>query len=189
MQASQTLPSKILRTKKRLSESALNESTVITLGVCGLLLFLTYATRLISLGGSYGLIPLDIPVAAAPIEDRGLHSFRENPNSTLSANTLVIGITTNELIFGDFAAFTTQREDIRNKFLVPHIAGSPQVESLLKQVFEWSEDRFRKKTLREDGLVIIVPDAAVPIAVVAGVAESLRASKKFSHVVVGGGLL
>jgi hypothetical protein len=63
------------------------------------------------------------------------------------------------------------------------------VESLLKQVFEWSEDRFRKKTLREDGLVIIVPDAAVPIAVVAGVAESLRASKKFSHVVVGGGLL
>ncbi len=189
MQATQTLPSKILRTKKRLSESVLNESALLILAVCGLLLFLTYATRVISIGASYGIIPLDIPLAEAPIEDRGLHSYRERAGSTLSPNTLVIGVTTNELIFGDFAAFTSQREDIRNKFLVPHIAGSPQVEALLRQVSEWSDDRMRKKAIRNDSLVIIVPDPAVPVAVLAGVAESLRASKKFSHVVVGGGIL
>lgn len=189
MRTPQTLSSRMLRTKKRLSESALNESALLTLAICGLLLFLTYATRVISLGGSYGLIPLDIPVALAPIEDKGLHNYRESTGNTLGSSTLIVGVTANELIFGDLSAFSTSRDDLRNKFIVPHVAGSPQTEQVLQQAAQWLEDRLRKKSIRDDGLVIIVPDPEVPVAVIAGVAESLKSSKKFSHVIVGGGLM
>lgn len=188
MHTLQTLPSRILRTKKRLSESALNEAVLLTLAVCGILLILTYAARVISLGGTYSLIPFDIPVASVPISDKGLHTFREDPKSVLSPNTLVIGVTARELIFGDMNSFSGQREDIRNKFVVPHIAGSPQTETLLKQVSEWAEDRMRRRSIREDGLVVVIPDPEVPVAVIAGVAENLRSSKKFTHVIVGGAL-
>jgi hypothetical protein len=56
-------------------------------------------------------------------------------------------------------------------------------------VEQWSDERARKKSIRPDGLVVVVPDPEVPVAVVAGVVESLKQAKKFSHVMIGGGLL
>lgn len=189
MQVSPMLQSKILKTKKRLSESVLNESVLMALGVCGLLLMLTYASRVVTLGGSWGYIPVDIPVVSKPFADKGTHGFREEPKSTVSPTTLVIALTSAEMIFGELNAFTSQKDDIRNKFLVPHIDGSPQVRTLLNQVEEWSQDRLRRKAIRTDGLVVLVPDTTVPVAVIAGVTESLRASNKFTHVILGGGVL
>jgi hypothetical protein len=189
MQTSQTLSSKMSRTKKRLSDSIINESVLLTLAVCGLLLFLSYSIRVISVGGVYGLISLDIPVAQLPIEDKGLHTFRETTANTISPQTLAIGITTSEMIFGDMNSFSNERDDVRNKFIIPHISGSPQTDSLLRQVEQWSDERARKKSIRPDGLVVVVPDPEVPVAVVAGVVESLKQAKKFSHVMIGGGLL
>ena len=106
MQRSQTLSSKMLKTKKRLSESVINEASLLTLAVCGILLFTTYSMRVISMGGVYSLISMDIPVAMIPIEDKGLHSYRESTANALSPHTMTLGITTRELIFGDVGAFS-----------------------------------------------------------------------------------
>jgi hypothetical protein len=184
-----TLNFKILKTKKRLSDPVLNESALLTLVICCLSVFIMYATRVIAIGGSYGLIPIDIPAALVHLEDKGLHSFRESTSNVISPNTLVIGVSVKDMVFGDLAAFTTQRDDIRNKFVVPHIGGSPQVDTLLKQFAEWSDDRLRRRNVRHDKLVIVIPDPEVPVAVFAGVTEILRSSKKFSHVMVAGGLM
>ena len=189
MQTSPMLLSKISGTKKRLSESALADSALSSLALCGLLMILTYTSRVMTLGGSWGLIPVDIPVVSQPFADGGAHNYQESPASTVSASTMVIAMTPNELIFGDLNAFTTQKSDVRNKFMIPHKEGSPQIKGLLKQAEEWSLDRKNRLGIRTDRLVVVVPDPAVPVAVVSGVIERLRESGKFSHVVLGGGLL
>jgi hypothetical protein len=189
MQISQMLQSKISGTKKRLSETVLNESVLSSIAICGLLLILTYASRVVTLGGSWGFIPLDIPVVSVPIPDNGTHTYTAHPKNVIGQSTLVVALTAREIIFGDLAAFTTQKDDVRNKFLVPHIDGSPQVKTLLQQIDEWSEDRARRLGIRSDGLVILVPDTSIPVAIIAGVSESLRASNKFTHVMLGGGLI
>lgn len=183
------LPSKISATKKRLSNSILNDFSLFSLAICGLLLVLMYASRTITMGGEWGIVPLDLPVASLPIRDKGLHSFTDHTKSVIGHETLVVALTTKELIFGDLGAFTVQKDDVRNKFIVPHADGSPQVSLLLTQFEVWSNDRARRKGIRSDGLVIVVPDAQVPIAVIAGVAERLRRSQKFSHVILGGGVI
>jgi hypothetical protein len=72
---------------------------------------------------------------------------------------------------------------------VAHKEGSPQVTDLLKQSDEWENDRKRRLGIRSDGLLIILPDPVVPVAIVSIVAEALRKSGKFTHVILGGGLL
>jgi hypothetical protein len=150
---------------------------------------MTYASRAITLGGNFGLITLDIPVVSQPFSDSGAHHFAEKPSVNVSAATMVIAVTTGEMMFGDLVAFTSHKNDVRNKFIVPHKEGSPQVTSLLTQADEWMLDRKNRLSLRGDGLVLVLPDPAVPIAVISGIVERLNDSHKFSHVILAGGVL
>jgi hypothetical protein len=102
---------------------------------------------------------------------------------------MVIALTPSELIYGDVAAFTSQRNTVRNKFIVPHADGSPQVSRMLDESQLWSKDRKSRLGIRSDGIAIVVPDPRVPIAIVAGTIEKIRASGQFSFVTLSGGLL
>ena len=189
MQTSPILQLKISETKKRLSESVIPDSSLSWLALCALLLIMTYASRAISLGGNFSLIPLDIPVVSEPFADKGAHQFTEKTSKTIGAATLIVAVTPGELLFGDLAAFTTHKNDVRNKFIVPHKEGSPQVAHLLGLTDEWMLDRKRRLSIRDDGLVLVLPDPAVPVAVISGIVERLNDSRKFSHVILAGGLL
>ena len=189
MPTSPILQLKISETKKRLSKPIFNEQTLWCLGLSIIVCILTYAGRVVTMGSSWGMITLDIPVAAQPFVDTTLHSYEESAQASIGSTTMVVALTPSELIFGDLAAFTTHRDDVRNKFLVPHKEGSPQVTDLLKQSDEWENDRKRRLGIRPDGLLIILPDPVVPVAIVSIVAEALRKSGKFTHVILGGGLL
>ncbi len=189
MQTSPILLSKISGTKKRLSESVISDSALSWLSLCSLLVILAYASRAITLGGSFGLITLDIPLVSLPFTDRGAHHFAEKTVASISSSTLIIAVTPGEMIFGDLVAFTAHRDDVRNKFIVPHREGSPQVASLLVQADEWMLDRKNRLSIRADGLVVVLPDPGVPVAVISGIVERLKSSQKFTHVMLAGGVL
>jgi hypothetical protein len=54
---------------------------------------------------------------------------------------------------------------------------------------KWRDDRKRRLGIRPDNILILLPDAAVPIAIVSEVVDKVRKTKDFSHVVMGGGLM
>ncbi len=189
MSTSPIIQSKISGMKKRLSESIISDSVLSSLALCALLSIVTYTSRAVTIGGTWGFVDVDLPVASQPFVDPSIHKFREMPSVSIGTSTMVVALTPTEMIFGDLPAFTRHRDDVRNKFIVPHADGSPQVATLLAQAGEWSLDRKNRLGLRSDGLVIVLPDPRVPIAVISGVIASLRASKSFSHVVLAGGVL
>lgn len=189
MSTSPIIQSKISGMKKRLSESVISESVLSSLALCALLAIAAYASRAVTIGGMWGFVDVDLPIASQPFDDPSIHKFKEQPSVSIGNSTMVIALTPTEMIFGDLPAFTRHRDDVRNKFIVPHADGSPQVATLLAQAAEWSLDRKNRLGLRSDGLVIVLPDPRVPIAVISGVIASLRASKTYSHVVLAGGVL
>ena len=189
MPTSPVLQQKIFATKKRLSEPLFSEHMIWCLGLCCLLAVLLCAGRLVTLGSQWGLITFDIPVASEPFNDQNLNRFKEQPSSTMNQHSVVLALTPSELIFGDVASFTSQKNDVRNKFSVRHADGSPQVSEALKQIETWTEDRKRRQAIRSDGILLLLPDPAVPIAIVSVVAQQVRSSKKFDHVILGGGVL
>jgi hypothetical protein len=189
MQTSPILQSKISGMKKRLSEPVISDSLLSSLALCALLSILTYTSRAVTIGGTWSFIDVDLPVVSLPFSDTGIHKFKEQPAVSLGTSTMVIAVTPSEMIFGDLTAFTRHRADVRDKFVVAHEDGSPQVTTLLAQAGEWSLDRKNRLGIRSDGLVIVLPDPAVPIAVVSGIVDTLRGSKVFTHVILGGGVL
>lgn len=188
MATSTTLQLKISGTKKRLSEGFFPVQTLTILGLLAALCPIIFLTRIFSMSSTYTAIPFDIPVLSAPINDSNYAGFRETPKSALDNNTLTLALTPTEFIFGDLAAFTSNVADIRNKFIVPHKDGSPQVEEFMKQYEAWQDDRARRLGLRSNGLLVLVPDSRVPMNIIIQITQLLKATKKFEQVILAGGL-
>lgn len=189
MPVQQTLRRKIFETKKRLSKPPISDQNLWLMGVACLLVFFTISGILLSRSNRWGIITLDIPVASQPFADEMLNHFREDPSTSIGANTSVLALTPKELIFGDVSSFTSQKTDPRNKFVISHADGSPQVTDALDQMQKWRDDRKRRLGIRPDNILILLPDANVPVAIVSVVADKIRKSQAFSHIVMGGGLL
>ncbi len=189
MPVQQTLRQKIFETKKRLSKPSISDQNLWCMGVACLLVFLTIGGILLTRTSRWGIVMLDIPVASQPPADEMLNHFREDPETSLNATTSVLALTPKELIIGDIASFTSQKSDPRNKFVINHLDGSPQVSVALDQMEKWRDDRKRRLGIRHDNILILLPDAAVPIAIVSAVADKVRKTKDFSHIIMGGGLM
>lgn len=188
MATSTMLQLKISETKKRLSDGFIPPQCIYIFGLLAALCPLVFLARVMALGGSYTSVPFEIPVLSVPVEDSSYSGFRESPTSVVDNSTLTLALTPTEFIFGDLSAFTSQSNDIRNKFIVPHKDGSPQVEEFLSQYGAWQEDRVRRLGLRSNGLLVLVPDSRVPINIIIQVTQLLKATKKFQQVILAGGL-
>lgn len=187
-----TLPviqQKIYATKKRLSEPTFSDQMLWCLGLCCLLAVITFSGQLLTRTGEWGLITLDLPVASEPFADEMLSRFKESPATSINPHTIVLAVTPSELIFGDVLSFTSQQNDVRNKFVLAHSDGSPQVNDAMRQISSWQDDRRRRQSIRSDGVLIVLPDPAVPIAVVAIVVDKIKKVGTFSHVILGGEIL
>jgi len=180
---------KVFATKKRLSEPVITEQSLWCLGICCLLVVLLVGGQLIARGSKLGFIAIDIPVASQPLSDETLNGFKEQPTQSLSSHSIVLALTPSELIFGDVSSFTSHKSDVRNKFSIRHANGSPQVAEAISQIETWIEDRKRRLGIRPEGILILMPDPAVPVAIVSVVADKIRQSKTFAHIVLGGGML
>lgn len=180
---------KIYATKKRLSEPKFSDQMLWYLGLCCLLAIITFSGQLLTRSGEWGLITLDLPVASEPFDDEMLNGFKESPATAISPHTIVLAVTPSELIFGDVLSFTSQKNDVRNKYALAHSDGSPQVNDAIKQIALWQDDRRRRQSIRPDGILVVLPDPGVPIAVVAVVVDKIKKTGSFNHVVLGGGIL
>lgn len=188
MQTSTMLQWKISGTKKRLFDGFIPVWSLPMIALTGLICTVAALVRIISVGGSYTVVPMQIPVVSAPMIDRSAAGFREVPAKALDKTSLAVALTPSEFIFGDLSAFTSAKDDIRGKFVIPHVEGSPRVDVLLEQVKAWQEDRVRRLSVRPDQLVVLIPDGRVPMNIVIQVSNLIRASRQFENVILAGGL-
>jgi hypothetical protein len=183
------LPLKISRTKKRLSNERWYLS-VIVLALIGLILILNFGMQLVSLSPKYGVIPLELPVMASAPDDPSAHKYKEAPRASLAPTTAAIILRANgDFFVGDLQAFTSQLNEVRNKFLVPQVNGEPQITALLDTVRQWQFHRKETRAIKNDNIVVFVPASTVPVTVVMQVVSDLKNSPYFKDVILANGLM
>lgn len=177
---SMMLQSKILKTKKRLSDPKWYlPSIVITL--MGLFGTLSFCMRAVSVGWNHGLVSAYLPVLQTQVEDQ---SISTKSFENLSSESIAIVINEFAMYFGSIDSFTINYVDIRNKFMVPHYEGAPQIQTLLKEIDAWKKT---KPHLNSSVVVAVEPD--FPIAILIQIIAHLNRSQMFSKVVIAGGML
>ncbi len=185
MMLSKMLQSKILKTKKRLSDDSWLLSTAV-ISILGLFAILGFSLKSTNVSFKYGLITADIPVMPVPLDDSGFNNVAISPAAEISLHTPAIVMTNRQFYFGSMEAFTEKFSDIRNKFLITHENGIPQTPKLLHALKIWHS---HQKKESEDKLVILAPSGSIKANDVAKVIYELKASKLYDHVVLAGGYL
>jgi hypothetical protein len=188
MTLSTTFQSKISKTKKRLS----NDSYGITAGILaiiGLLAVMTFCLRSVSVSNVYGVINSEFPVMSATPDDPAFHTYRELPEKKLRKFTPVVILTTEAFYFGDMASFSTSYSNVRNKHLIRHVDGEPQLLSLLGSIDKWGRNRHHQFGIKMDDIAVFIPSGDIPMPIVIQVLASLNNADMFKKVVLGGGLM
>jgi hypothetical protein len=153
------------------------------------LVILTYGLRTISVPGVYSIISAEIPVMSVPIEDPAFHNFKEIPNQNLRKFTPTILLTTDAFYFGDMNSFSQNLGNVRDKFMIRHVDGEPQLLTLLKSVDQWGENRQHQHGTKMDDVAMLVPSGEIPLPIVMQVLAGINNSKLFKKVILGGGML
>lgn len=187
MTASTMLQLKILRTKKRLS-NVIWYLPIMILSTMGLMVILSFMLRSISTAGKYGIVLAEIPLIAVPVEEPGLPKSRTKPVDMISAHTPVIILTRSEFIIGDVDSFTEKLSHIRNKFIIPHKSGAPDIISLEEDMEKWLFARKSKDKIPNLGFAVLLPTDEMPSPIVIQVIHALKKSKIFERIVLAGGL-
>ena len=182
MISSMTLPSKILKTKKRLSDDRWL-AVVPVIVATFIAVFCVYAFRVITVSWSFGAISGDIPVVSMPIDDPGYKRFIEEPAGDIEAATPAVVLTTEAFYFGTLKAFTVDFADVRNKYMISHIDGQPQLGSLRLALINWMATQKMKNTV-----VVLSPTGEIPLPIVLQVMAGLKGEKMFKRVVLAGGI-
>lgn len=183
-----TFQSKILKTKKRLSDDRYAVIAVVV-SFLGLFAIMTFALRATLMPGVYGVVPVEMPVVSTVVDDPGYHRFKEEPRDELRRTTPAVVLTTEAFYFGDLAAFTTNFADVRDKYMIRHIDGEPQLQSLLETMNRWVTDRASKANIPIDKVLVFVPSGDIPMPIVIQVIAGLKQSPYFTRVVIGSGLM
>lgn len=187
MIASTMLQLKILRTKKRLY-NLVWYLPIIVLCTMGLCLILSFSLRAISTAGMYGLVPAEIPILFVPIKDPTLKNYEPDTSGTILGTTPLVILTKTAFIFGELSSFTTSITNIRNKFVVPHINGSPNLRKLVNDMEKWIFKRSSKNKITHQGIVVFLPADEIPAPIVIQTVDGLRKRDLFNRVVLSGGV-
>lgn len=182
-----TYRSKISRTKKRLSDDRWAISTVIV-GFFGLFAVVAFGLRVVNLSWAYGVVPAEIPVATAAIQDPGAFNFKEEPRDSLTPQTPAVFLTTEAFYFGDMAAFSTNFEDPQGKFMIRHVDGEPQLQTLVQTMTDWVSERVHRENVPINKVLVFTPAGDIPMPIVIQVLAGLRQSPHFTRVILGSGL-
>lgn len=183
-----TYRSKISKTKKRLSDDRWAISTVIV-GLFGLFAIVTFGLRVVNLSWVYGVVPAEIPVATAAIQDPGAFNFKEEPRDVMTPQTPAVFLTTEAFFFGDMSAFSTNFADPRGKFMIKHVDGEPQLQTLVQTMSDWVLNRTKDENVPINKVLVFVPAGDIPMPIVIQVLAGLRKSPQFSRVILGSGLM
>lgn len=188
MIASTTLQSKILRTRKRLSENIWLPK-ISAIALISLLVLLSLVIRATYISSRYGVVETEIPALRIGIADPDNTAYKEEPRTTISEQTPTIILTTDRFYFGDLESFTTGLANVRNKFFVPHELGAPNLQSLSTNLTKWLQHRESQGVHLQNGILILLPDKNIPMPIVIQTMKYLESLSQFSKVILASGLL
>lgn len=183
-----TFLSKTLKTKKRSSDEHWTLASVIV-AFSGLFAILGFSFRAVTIPSSYGSIPLEIPVVPLAASDPTYHRFEERVSSTINNKTPMVVMTTEAFFFGDLEAFSRNYSDVRDKFILRHVDGEPQLGTLIKTMLHWTDDRKKHENIPSDDVLVLAPTGDIPLPIVMQVVSGLRSQRTFSRVVLASGML
>jgi len=155
----------------------------------GLLAVLTSGLRAVTLSGAYGVVPAEMPVVPAAIDDPGFYTYKEEPQNSLGPTTPAVVLTTDAFYFGDLQAFTSDFAKVRDKYVIRHIDGTPQLTTLVQTMDLWVTDRARHENIPINKALVFIPAGDIPMPIVVEVIAGLRKSPHFQRIIVGSGLL
>lgn len=181
MTALTILQSKILRTKKRLSNNVWY-LPIIVLALMLLMTFLSTALHGISMPGSFGIIEAEFPVVT---EDKAVNpeEIWAQPRSTIDNNAGLVILARDRFYFGQLSSFGKDLSAVHNKFQIPHIDGAPDLPRLVLDLSKWQIEVKASRSL------IFVPTEDIPMPIVIQCFAALKKSGLFDQVILGGGLL
>lgn len=183
-----TLRSKISKMKKRLSDDQYQHAPWV-IATFGLFAILVAGVRVSTLKLSRGGVPGELPVLALPPDDPAFHRFQEQPNAAIRRTTPAIVFTKEAFYFGTMNSFSEQFADQRSKYIIRHIDGEPQLQTLIVTMEKWLDDREKAQNVRTDGVVVLVPNGEIPAPIVVQVMAGLRTSQKMNRIVLASGIL
>lgn len=188
MIASTMLRSTISKTKKRLSDDFWLRP-IILIGVMALGCVLVFGLRAVSLGWDYGVVAVEMPVLSESLHDPSEFTYHEKPSAYLEPTTPLVAITADGLYFGDLKSFSSEFHNVRNKFVIRHLDGAPQLDRLLDRFEQWAATRFEDRNIPSSQLVVLAASGEIPAPIVIQVIAGLRRSSFVDRVVLAGGLL
>ncbi len=181
MTALTILQSKILRTKKRLSNNVWY-LPIIVLALMLLMTFLSTALRGISMPGSFGIVEGEFPVVS---NDRAVDKSETwaEPRSSIGSDASLVILTRKQFYFGKLSAFGKELSAVHNKYQIPHVDGAPNLPKLVEDLSKWQTQAKASRSL------IFVPTEDIPMPIVIQCFAALKKSGLFDQVILGGGLL
>lgn len=188
MMLSTMLQSKILRTKKRLSNQSFLQP-IYCIAFMGLMGCFGFALRAVTVSWNFGVVEAQIPVVHAPVEDKSFHRFRSRNVASIEKYQPTVFLTSKGLFFGTLDSFTKGYNGVRNKFKIDHLEGAPRLGDLMNSMKKWINDE------RSDGLplstevLILVPAKDVPVSILIMVLDYFNKEGTFSNTVLAEGLL
>ena len=188
MIASTTLQSRILKMRKRLSDSSW-QTRALHISIIGVLLILSLVIRATYISSSYGIVDSEIPAARVELNDPDNMAYKEPYRSHIGKITPVVVLTPTEFIFTDISGISSKLEDPRLRFSVPHTDGSPNITELLIQMAKWIHQRRSQEIINTDGNLILLPTGQVPMPIVIQTMHYLKRANFISTVILANGLL
>lgn len=181
MTALTILQSKILRTKKRLSNNVWY-LPIIVLALMLLMSFLSTALRGIGMPGSFGIITAEFPVISDERTIMPEETWAE-PRANFDNNAALVILTTDKFYFGQLSSFGKDLSAVNNKFQISHIEGAPDLPRLVQDLRKWQSEVKASRSL------VFVPTEDIPMPIVIQCFQAFKTAGIFDHVILGGGLL
>ena len=188
MTVSTILQSKILKTKKKLSDDQWGLS-IILIGIMSVMVIMSFAFRSVTISGDYAAVSGTIPVMSVPPKDHSFHRFMEKPTRNIDQTTPTVVLTTDAFYFGALESFSNKFSGLRNKFKIIHADGAPVLGKLLQDISRWQSKRVADSKIRTNGIVVFVPTGEVPQPIVIQVMAALKKSSLFDTVILGSGMM
>jgi hypothetical protein len=182
------LRSKILKTKKRLSDNPWL-LVIQVISSMGLMFTVAFAFRAVSIAQVFGVVKVDIPVMPVPVKDPGFHTFEETPGTALLPSTPAVVMTTDNFFFGDLNAFSRGFANVNDKWAIPTEDGQHRVDTLLDALENWLVARSTNDLVRPQQVVVLIPAGDIPAYVLIQVIAGLKSSTLIDRVVLGSGLI
>lgn len=170
-----TLPSKILKMKRKLSDQPYYVGLIV-LALLGLNIILAFSYRATSLTWNFGEVKLSIPVVLPPESE-------VVEGGSIDDKTLGIVLGPHSLTFGTLESIGKKYYNVGNKFSVKHQNGRPQLLKVLSIV-----RRRKMVALNKTQSVVLIPFGDWPVALIIEFAAQLRRSGMFRNIVLSNGL-